>query len=290
MKAVQARARIALKNILFATDFSPAADTAGGFAVQMARSYGAKVYGVHVSPFQNYTAAAAPEAWAVLAEAQERDTKEFTRCLNEQLKGVEHEVMIVEGNIWGTLANLIKTREIDLLVVGTSGRKGLGKTLIGSVAEQILRQSPCPVLTVGPHVTVQPEKAVGMQEILYATDLAADFPAAAPYAISLAQENEAHLTLLYVIEDFEEPAPFAEDKVRKLRRLVPEDAELWCEPQYLVEQGIPAEKILEVADRRHTDLIVMGAQPSRWLASHLNAVAVHKVVSEAKCPVLTVHR
>jgi nucleotide-binding universal stress UspA family protein len=289
MKAVQARARIALKNILFATDFSRAADAAALFAIQIARSYGAKVYGVHVNPFENYTPAAVPEAWAIMAEAAEKESKEQARILNEQLKGIEHEVVIAEGNIWEVISNLIEQKEIDLLVVGTRARKGLEKTLLGSVAEQILRQSPCPVLTVGPHVTVQPDKAVAMREILYATDLAAAYPAAAPYAISLAQENEAHLALLYVREEFEQPAQFAEDEVRKLRRLVPQDADLWCEPQYLVEQGIPAEKILEIAERRHADLIVLGAQPSRWLASHLNAGAVHKVISEAKCPVLTVH-
>ena len=293
MKAVQARTRISLKHILFATDFSPAADAAAPFAIQIARSYGAKMYGVHVNPFDNYTAAA-PDAWAAMAEAAERQTKEHARRLNEQLKGVEHEVVIGEGNIWEAISNLIKQHEIDLIVLGTRGRTGLGKTLLGSVAEQILRQASCPVLTVGPHVTLQPEEAVKMREILYATDLAADFPAAAPYAISLAQENQAHLDLLYVIEnqrtgELVQPVELAESKLRKLRQLVPQEAELWCEPRYLVEQGIPAEKILEAADRQRADLIVLGAQPANWLATHLNAGTVHKVVSEAKCPVLTVH-
>ena len=96
MKALQARARISLKNILFATDFSPAADAATPFAVQIARSYGAKLYGVHVNPFDDYTTAA-PEAWAAMAEAAERQTKEHEQRLNEQLKDVEHEVVIGEG-------------------------------------------------------------------------------------------------------------------------------------------------------------------------------------------------
>ena len=293
MKAVQARTRITLKNILFATDFSPAAEAAAPFAIQIARSYGAKVYGVHVNPFDDYTAAA-PEAWAAMAEAAEKGTKEHGRRLNEQLKGIEHEVVIGEGNIWEVISNVIKQKEIDLIVLGTRGRTGLGKALLGSVAEQILRQAPCPVLTVGPQVTVQPEKAVQMREILYATDLAADCPAAAPYAISLAQENQAHLDLLTVIEDpktgeLVQPVQVAEAKERKLRQLVPQEGDLWCEPHYLVEQGIPSEKILEAADRRRADLIVLGAQPARWLATHVNAGTVHQVVSKARCPVLTVH-
>jgi nucleotide-binding universal stress UspA family protein len=136
-----------------------------------------------------------------MAEAVERAAKEAAGRLNDQLQGVEHEVVIGEGKIWEVMSDLIEKKEIDLVVLGTRGRTGFGKTLLGSVAEQILRQSPCPVLTVGPHVNLWSEEYAKMREILYATDLAADFPMAAPYAVSLAQENQAHLVLLHVIED-----------------------------------------------------------------------------------------
>jgi nucleotide-binding universal stress UspA family protein len=292
MKAVQARTRITLKNMLFATDFSPAADLAAQIAVQIAQRYGAKVYGVHVNRCNDYTAAA-PEAWAVMAEAAERETREQTQRLNNQLDGVEHEAVIGEGNTWKVISDLIKRKEIDLVVLGTRGRTGFEKALLGSVAEQILRQSPCPVLTVGPHVNPWSEQYAKMREILYATDLATDVPMAAPYAISLAQENQAHLALLHVIED-----PKAGDlvnspqvvnlKERKLQQLVTEQAGMWCEPTYIVEQGPAAEKILDVSARRHTDLIVLGARPAKGFATHLNVGIVHKVVSQATCPVLTV--
>lgn len=292
MKAVQAKERIALKNILFATDFSPAADAAAPFAIQIARSYGAKVYGVHVNASSDY-AAVAPEAWTVMVEASEKEAKEQIQRLNEQLDSVEHEVVIGQGNISETIANVIKEKEIDLVVLGTRGRTKLGKALLGSVAEQILRQAPCPVLTVGPHVTMEPTRELEVREILYATDLAAEFPAAAPYAISLAQENQAHLVLLHVIEDWgrEEPVSPSEvvdSKMRKLRQLVPPEAELWCQPGCCVEPGAPAEKILTVANRLHSDLIVLGARPAKGLATHLDMGTVHKVVSQATCPVLTV--
>ena len=98
MKAVPAKARIALKNLLFATDFSPAADAAAPFAIKIARSYGAKVYGVHVYALNDY-AAVAPEAWTVMVEASEGETEEQIQRLNEQLNSVEHEVVIGQGNI-----------------------------------------------------------------------------------------------------------------------------------------------------------------------------------------------
>jgi nucleotide-binding universal stress UspA family protein len=292
MQAVQARTRITLKNILFATDFSQAADAAAPIAIQIARRYGAKVYGVHVNRFDDYTVAA-PNAWAAMAEAAEKETKEDAGRLNEQLQGVEHEVVIGEGSLWEVLSNVIQQKEIDLVVVGTRGRTGFGKTLLGSVAEQILRQSPCPVLTVGPHVNPWSDEYVKMREIVYATDLATDTPVAAPYAISLAQENQAHLVLLHVIED-PKPGDLVDSpegvnlKARKLQQLVTEQAGLWCEPTYIVEQGPAAEKILDVANRRHTDLIVLGARPAKGLATHLNMGTVHKVLSQATCPVLTV--
>jgi nucleotide-binding universal stress UspA family protein len=295
MKAVEVKTRIALKNILFATDFSVAEDAAVPFATQIAKRYGAKVYGVHVNSVIDYTAIT-PGAWEAMAEAAEKERIEDTQTLHKQLHGIEHEVLVAEGNTWDVVSGLIREKHIDLVVVGTRGRTGLGKVLLGSVAEQILRQAPCPVLTVGPHVTLEPEKAAEMHEILYATDLAAEFPAAAPYAISLAQENQAHVTLLHVIPgpktgDLMQPVQVAGSLERKLRQFVPQEDELWCEPVCLVEQGEPTEKILEVAMRRNADLIVLGARPAKGLlgaASHLNAGTVHKVVSQAKCPVLTV--
>jgi nucleotide-binding universal stress UspA family protein len=146
---------------------------------------------------------------------------------------------------------------------------------------------------MGNDVNPWSDEYVKMREIVYATDLAADTPVAAPYAISLAQENQAHLVLLHVIED-PKPGDLVDSqegvnlKARKLQQLVTEQAGLWCEPTYIVEQGPAAERILDVAKRRRTDLIVLGARPARGLATHLNMGTVHKVVSQAKCPVLTV--
>jgi len=281
-----------LNNILFATDFSPAADLAAPIAVQIARRYGAKVYGLHVNRFDDYTGVA-PSAWAAMAEAAERESTEQAQRLNKQLEGIEHEAVIGEGNTWDVISDLIDKKEIDLVVLGTRGRTGFGKVLLGSVAEQILRQSPCPVLTVGPHVNPWSEEYARMREILYATDLATDTPVAAPYAISLAQENQAHLVLLHVIEgpkagDLVNSAETTDAKERKLQQMVTEQAGLWCEPTYIVEQGPAAEKILDVSKRRHTDLIVLGARPAKGFATHLSLGTVQKVVAQANCPVLTV--
>lgn len=227
----------------------------------------------------------------------ERETREQTQRLQEQLKGVAHEVVICYGNIWEMISRLIKEKEIDLVVAGTHGRTGLGKVLLGSVAEQILRQAPCPVLTVGPLTTVRLDPTAGMRQILYATDLTVDIPPALVLAVSLAQENRSHLTLLHVMKEqvkgeSGDLSELAKERLNKLRRLVPPEGEPWCPPEYVVEcmvgEGIPAEQILRTAETRHADLIVLEAQPAKTLTTRLDIGTVHKVVSRANCPVLTV--
>jgi nucleotide-binding universal stress UspA family protein len=134
-----------------------------------------------------------------------------------------------------------------------------------------------------------------ISEILYASDLSPESMVAAPYAISLAQEYQAHLTLLHVITpqrtgDLVAPHELLASSERLLRNMVPAEAELWCQPEYLVEDGDPSTKILETAQRKGVDLIVLGVRGTANLgaATNLIGATAHKVVSQAICPVLTV--
>jgi nucleotide-binding universal stress UspA family protein len=295
MKTLECQTRIALKNILFASDFSHAAEAALPFAIQMARRYGSKVFGVHVRPLDIFPGAPA-ESWPVLAEEAEKAAKENARRLEEDLRDVPHHVIIGQGDIWEILSAILLENHIDLLVTGTHGRTGIEKALMGSVAEDIFRRAACPVMTVGPHVSVDAESAVKMREILYATDLTPESREAAPYAASLAQENQARLTILNVCEDprageLVDPQHYVSATLRMLRGLVPAEAEMWCEPDCVVEQGDPAKKILEVAEKRHADLIVLGVRREKGVpgaATHLGRALAHKIVVHARCPVLTV--
>jgi nucleotide-binding universal stress UspA family protein len=187
-------------------------------------------------------------------------------------------------------------KKIDLLVLGTHGRTGIGKFFLGSVAEEVLHQARCPVLTVGPHSPSEPPREGRFREILYATDFSADALAVVPYALSLAQEHRAHLTLLHVVQqtgvpDFVRPDEVEASAVQQMRDLVPEAAELWCEPRYAVGKGELAEAILEAANQRKSDLIVLGVKKPGGIpggASHLPLGVAHKVIAHAICPVLTV--
>ena len=287
MKAIDALTRIRLRNILFATDFSHAAGAAIPYATTLTKHYGAKLYVLHARPQADWMLAS-PIVWQGVEEAARIDTEQQKQEILLQFPEIRPEVFIKSGNLWPNLAATIEANDIDLIVIGTRGRLGVAKFLLGSVAEEILRKAPCPVLTVGPYSTERPKTGAEITNILLATDLNRQ-SMAAPYAISLAQEYQARLTLLHVLE----PGVVGDlpRSAELLRNLVPSEAELWCVPEYVVESGDVSEKILTVAAQRQVDLIVMGAHQARGMPgapTHLPIATVHKVVSHAPCPVLTV--
>jgi nucleotide-binding universal stress UspA family protein len=292
--AVAISHRVQLKNIIFATDFSPAATAAMPLAAQLAKSFGAKLFAVHAKTPEIY-ALPTTEVWPAANAALEENTAELRRTLYNRFPGVDFEVLIGEGGVWGVIEGVAREKEADLIVVGTSGRRGIGKFILGSVAEEILRRANCPVLTVGPYSPSEPPREAKFKKIVYATNFGEGSPAAAAYAVALAQEYQAHLTLLHVIEhpktgELVRPHELEAAALEHLRRLVPQDAELWCEPKVVVLHGSPAERILETAANENADLIVMGLREAKGLvrATHLPAAVAHQVVSHAACPVLTV--
>jgi nucleotide-binding universal stress UspA family protein len=295
MKALDVRTRIQLKNILFATDFSPASDGAVPYASALAKHYGANLYALHVRP-PIVNPMTPPVSWKSLEEAANRESELDRQKLRNSFAGLQPEILINEGDLWSNIEAVMKEVQIDLIVMGTRGRSGVARFILGSTAERIFRQSPCPVLTVGPHSSAGSKPNGEFFHILFATDFSPESIAAAPFAISLAQEYQAYLTLLHVVEEpkaneLVQPSDLTASSAQLLHNLVPADAELWCVPQYVVERGDAGERILDVATRSKTDLIVLGVkQPSGFpgAATHLPIAIAHSVVSRAACPVLTV--
>jgi nucleotide-binding universal stress UspA family protein len=283
-----AATQTALKNILLATDFSPCSQAALMSALSVARRYNSKIYLAHVvrSELIGSDRRALEDAWR---DAQSHITDLF---IAGHLQGINHEALVAQGDIWNELSRMIREHSIDLVVVGTRGRTGLGKLLLGSVAERIFRQAPCPVLTVGPRVNPDSISHTGPERILYPTGFAAHSLYAVTYAISLAQEHDAQLYMLHVVKEL--PPDAAGDKARvvqsiseRLQKLVPADAQLTRPPQILVEFGSPAQCILELAENKSADLLVLGVhQPTGF--DRLRWAIAYELVSRSPCPVLTV--
>jgi nucleotide-binding universal stress UspA family protein len=297
MATVAVGTRISLKNILFLTDFSQPSEAALPFAVSVAREYGAKVHAFHVM-IPTYTTYMTPELTAAALEAQEEVARDGMRRVESQLVGLPHESIIERGTgIWSLLDEAIKEQAIDLIVLGTHGRTGAQKLLLGSVAEEVFRRSHVPVLTIGPAEHGGAHKGGKFRRVLFATDFAAESLTAAPYAFSMAQENNAELILLHVMRQPEIPLTGREaedakaNTLAQLYEIVPAAAELWCRPEGVVQFGNPAEQILKVAKERNADLIVLGIRDAHGFmgaATHLERTTAHKVVAHATCPVLTV--
>jgi nucleotide-binding universal stress UspA family protein len=287
--------KISLRNILYATDFSPAAEVALPYVLGLARQYGATVHAIHARYPATFPIVG-PEAMPQIMEAAEAQSKFEAKQLHEMLSCVSHDVTIREGELWPTINEMVQQQKIDLIVVGTHGRTGMARVLLGSAAEEIFRKASCAVLTVGPHVSKDTERRLEMKEILYATDFSPESLGALPYAVSLAQENQARLTLLNVIEEAKtgelvHPEHFMEFTTRQLRSLVPPGADHWCEPQFKVERGRAAEKIMETAIALGADLIVLGVRGFGGhigAATHIARRTAHEIVTRAECPVLTV--
>jgi nucleotide-binding universal stress UspA family protein len=276
-------------NILFATDFSPAAAHAIPY-------YDANVVALYVRP-PVVNPMVPPSAWPDEAAIRNENEK-LRQRLVETFAGIHTTALIEEGDLMSCAQETISNNNVDLVVLGTRGRAGLRKVLLGSVAEEIFRTVRCPVLTVGPHSNSLRAADGGMREILCATDLTSSSPAPVDYALSLAQEFQARLVLVHVIaapkpNDPVAPCNVAEAAMELLRRLVPAEARAWCQPEFVAESGNVAERILELAYQRKSELIVLGVKAEEGIpgaATHLPIATAHKVVSLAECPVLTVRQ
>jgi nucleotide-binding universal stress UspA family protein len=289
MTKIAKSTRISLKNVLYLTDFSEPSEAAMPFAVAIANDYGAKVHVLHVlTPVIPETCVEAIHADEDLANAE-------MEKVDSQLAGIAHDTATARGvGVWPAIQQAIHERNIDLLVLGTHGRTRAQKLLLGSFAEEILRRSSVPVLTIGPHVQKNIATSGAFHSILFATDFSKPCEAAAPFAVSLAEENDAQLILLYVA-----PKPGTNEQgelgvanvMQSLDDIVPSDARRWCHPLPILQYGDAADRILEVAIERGADLIVLGVRDAAGhlgAATHLERAIAHKVVAHARCPVLTV--
>jgi len=285
------------KNILYATDFSTAAFAALPYAREFARHYGAKVHVLYVRPSQGF-AFVTPEMVPHAMEVEESILAEEISRTHSFFAGLPHDVMVDAGDLWTVCEKWIAALAVDLIVMGTSGRSGASKALLGSVASRILRQASCPVLTVCPHCTGNAHSYLQMKGILYPVDFSPESEAAARFVVSLAREHQSKITLLNVLPqksvgDLADPKLFAAAKTRLLEQLIPHDGGLPGPPSCIVRSGRPAATILKTAEEEKSDLIVLGVKnvsTSVTVAAHLSRAIAYEVIAKAPCPVLTVRK
>jgi nucleotide-binding universal stress UspA family protein len=188
-----------------------------------------------------------------------------------------------------------------MICLGTHGREGVERLVLGSVAEKVLRKAKCPVITVSEPGDERAPKEAVFRNILCAVDFSTLGLKAVEYCISLAQESGGRLVLLNVVEWFpDEPGWIGspnvkdyqtqmEEQVRaRLQEIVPAEVREWCEVDVEVRSGKAYREILAAARERKADLIALGVRGRKPLDIMLFGSTTQHVVRHAECPVLTI--
>jgi nucleotide-binding universal stress UspA family protein len=298
------------RHILVATDFSEPSRRALCDALVLAAENNAQLSVIHVlQPDFRFAALENPPELDLERIAAEKEIKRLVDELGP--KQQIDTTLVKHGPVAAQVAAVIEEKGIDLLVIGTRGRGGLKKLALGSVAEELLRVAPCPVMTIGPKADIATvTNGPGFHRILFATDFGKGSAKALPLALALARAQQAKLILLHMIPPMPvtstslsayAPAGAAADEVgeweessrkrclKQLRECLPADIGLEQEVEYVAGTDFLAEGVLAASGKFKVDLIVMGANrtASAKAAAHIPWAAVHEVVRNAPCPVLT---
>ena len=284
---------VGIHNVLIATDFSHTSAAALDYGLNFAHRYSAHSEIVYVLPTDEY-ALAGFEALTAAKDAARRDLldlKAKMRRSHALEEDVDYRISMLEGSAADCLLQWGREKRIDLIVVGTHGRGGMGKIILGSVAEKIFRHSSVPVLTIGPHIR-RPRDITTAHHFLAPCDLTPRSHPAVQFACSLAREHNSKLTVLHVIEHANGGMKLDPERVKQgikeeLAQIVGKHAE-GVDVRYRIDIGKISATILDVATETDADLIVLGVRPSSGLIDRFMWPIAYELVREATCPVLTV--
>ena len=290
-----------IRRILCPVDFSDYSLAALRHALAIARWHEADVTVLHVEDRLLHTARADARFRPHVAGTPEQDLRAFAQSAGSSPRPVD--VHVTAGEAAPAIVEHARREAADLIVMGTQGRSGLSRALLGSVAERVIREAPCPVMTVPPGAQAS-TGAAPFDPILCASDFSPSCRRALDLAIAMAQEGDARLVLLHALElphghtgvlpmpspidDVIDRADLRRSAAARLRRGLPEDAVFRCHPEVLVVEGHPADSILQVAHDEGVSLIVMGAQTRGALDRLLFGSTTRRVMQSARCPVLSV--
>lgn len=289
MPTVRTGTAIAFKNILFLTDFSQASAGALAYSLAFARHFKARLFPAHVMDPVMPQSGVVPSEQAVKDE-EEQKQRQLSRMV--EYNGISFQPLLSRCEFEVAMAHWISEHGIDLVVIGTHGHKAVQRFLLGSTSEVVLHNATCPVLTIGPRVDVPRIFSLTLDNILFAAALAAQSRHAIEYALALAAERNAQLTLLHVLPEESRNYP---DRTRVLRfamdemqRLLPDNASSCCKTGLAVDAGDPAERIVQHARDEKADLIVMGLAGNSDFSNKGSSGVTHRVIGAAPCPVLSV--
>lgn len=291
---------INIKNILCPVDFSEFSEKAFDYACSLAKRYEARLYVQHIIPPLTDYYGQVPAGWCQQyhKESREKSEDELRKLIGRAaFNGFRPQFVVEVGSPAQSILQFSERESIDLIVMGTHGFKGMDRLVMGSVTEKVLRKAHCPVLAVRKplHDFVAPKQkddCVKLRKILLATDFSDTGQRAFAYALSLAMEYNAELTLLHVLEEVprdEELATVTARLSHKLEALVPADAPNWCTIKSAIRVGKPYQEIVQLALESQADLIVLGVRGRSAPDLAVFGSTTYRVLQLGSAPVLAVH-
>ncbi|MGC1646377.1 MAG: universal stress protein [Candidatus Sulfotelmatobacter sp.] len=291
-----------VKLILCPIDFSEFSINAYQHALSLAEHYRAKLVAVHVVElFQHsYLGFAASallydEACHALRESSNGELQEFV--VRQTPKQIQSEIVVDMGSAPDSILAIAKARKADAIVMGTHGRRGYDRLVLGSVTERVMRTASCPVLVVSKpahdsvaarHGLAQPRH---LGQVLFCADFYKNSKEALRYALSVRAEYDAELTLLHVFED----TPSSETReaiiasaTGRLDGLIPAGEPKTPKLSAAVRFGKPYLQIIEFAQEKRADMVVMGARGRGELDVAVFGSTTYRVIQLGTCPVLVV--
>jgi nucleotide-binding universal stress UspA family protein len=278
--------------ILFASEI-PANQKAFAFALAQAKEFGANLILFHA--YDTLVVAASETSGIRYYDyaAAARSEKHHLEPMAQQVRdaGLQCEVVVRPGLAADQILAFAREREIDRIVMGTHSPGPIGKLLVGSVAEAVLRTAKVPVLIVGPEVVEGSFRNFATRTILCAASLHEASGPVVAFASDLAHEHNARLILQHVIRPQDRSEVLAghtlDEIETELMQLVPHKLRNKIAVQTIVVPGDPTEELLYQSKTQQADLIVLGAQGASAFAAITRHGVVYKVLAHSPCPVIT---
>jgi len=272
------------ERILIPTDGSPSAEAAARHGIVIAEAFEASVHVISVVDDRARSGR--------LAEAQAQDAVSTLEELVEQESDISCRSSIERGSPYEAVLSYASETDIDLIVMGTHGRRGLSRALLGSVTERVIRLSNDPVLAVPPHAMGRERD--GYERILIPTDGSPAATAAVDHGLAIAEQVGATVRVLYVIEGETGLPPLGDSLRDEAVEVLDAVAERASEREVTltthVQPGTPHEVINNFVSAHGTDLVAMGTHGRSGLRRHLLGSVTERVLRTSDAPVLTVRQ
>ena len=297
------RETLKIKLVLCPIDFSEFSVGAYQHALSVAEHYEANLVAQHVvelwrHPSFDFAASAGlyEESSQALRESGKEQLQEFVKKHTHD--EIQPELVVQVGVAADSILSFAQVKKADVIVMGTHGRRGFDRLMLGSVTDRVMRRAPCPVLVASkpPHSSVAAGKERShvrhLSRILFCADFSENSERALKYAISATAEYDAELTLLHVLEEIPRPAETEEAIARtteQLDRLIPPEGRKTLKIKTAVRIGKTYAQIIQLAVEAQIDLVTMGVRGRGALDVAVFGSTTYRVMQLGSCPVLAVH-